>query len=590
MKLLRFCIAGAGALLAAGHTWASECHLKDFGTLPVEMINGQPTTMVKINGTDMRFEIDTGSFFNLMSRANATSLGLRLKDLPDDMNLRIGGVGGDSWARYTRIKQFGILGSTFDNVDFIVGGSDTGYGLIGANLLNFGDLEIDLAHGKVTLFKSDGCDKTSLAYWVKDSNYSVADIAPSTTQSSAHQVVVLVSVNGKTLHAAIDTGAVDTMLSRAAAERIGIDLNGPGTKPAIAAVGIGSKAVKSWAVDIDSFAIGGETIRHTQILVLDGALGGGSDNVDMLLGADFLLAHRVFIANSQGKVYVTYNGGRVFALADIPSNSENFSGGSAAALQNAADYALRGEADLSRNESGAAVADLDQAVRLSPDQPDYRFARARALMAENKPDAALADLDKALSLDRKNVDALLMRARIRHSRKDIAGATADVNAASALTPPGGPHSFLIASLYVALDQPAAALPLLDAWIAVHNNDVQMGLALNERCWARSLSNQMLDDALSDCRKAIRRDGEISAYLDSLGMVQLRLGHYPEAISAYQQAIAKNPGSAWTHYGLGLAKIRSGQKDAGNAELVQARKINPEIDMSAAKFGLTDTAR
>ena len=47
------------------------------------------------------------------------------------------------------------------------------------------------------------------------------------------------------------------------------------------------------------------------------------------------------------------------------------------------------------------------------------------------------------------------------------------------------------------------------------------------------------------------------------MVELRLGHYPESIKAYQQVIAGKPRSAWTHYGLGLAKIRNGQTDAGS---------------------------
>ncbi|RUL63175.1 tetratricopeptide repeat protein [Dyella dinghuensis] len=580
--MLRFCVAGIVALLLSSHAWADGCHLADYGTLPVEMIDGQPTTVVKINGTDTRFILDTGAFFNMMSRADAASLGLKLRPLPDDV--RIGGIGGDTRAQYTTVKQFGILGTTIGNVDFIVGGSDTGYGLIGANLLDFADLEIDLAHGKLTLFKPDHCKKASMAYWVKDGNYEVADIE-SSDQGSDRQTALAVTINGKKLRAILDTGASMTLLSRDAAERIGIDLKGPQAKPGLSSMGIGSKALKAWTVNIDSFSVGTETIQHSQMVVLDGDIGGS--HVDMLLGADFILAHHMFIANSQDKVYFTYNGGRVFSLAKAPADSDSAStSGKEAPLQNAADYALRGEAHLSRGEPNAAVADLDEAIRMAPDQPGYYLARARAHIAEKQLDAASADLDKSVSLDPKNIDALLLRANVRFSHKDISGATADVNAASVLAPAGSSQTRSIASFYIALDQPAAALPLLDAWIHVHNNDVQLGAALNERCWARSLSNQMLDDALSDCRKAIRRDGENPAYLDSLGMVQLRLGHYPESISAYEQALPNNKGSVWSHYGLGLAKIRSGQKDAGNADLAAARAINPDIDARAAKFGLT----
>jgi len=70
------------------------------------------------------------------------------------------------------------------------------------------------------------------------------------------------------------------------------------------------------------------------------------------------------------------------------------------------------------------------------------------------------------------------------------------------------------------------------------------------------------------------------------MVELRLGNYPESIKAYEQAIAKNPRSAWSRYGLGLAKIRSGQTDAGNADLVAARALNQDIDARAGKYGLS----
>jgi predicted Zn-dependent protease len=223
---------------------------------------------------------------------------------------------------------------------------------------------------------------------------------------------------------------------------------------------------------------------------------------------------------------------------------------------------------------------------MAPDQAAYYVARARAHEADKQPDVALTDLDKSLSLDPKNVEALLMRAALRFAHRDRTGAASDVAAASAVVPAGSTLARSVASFYIRLDQPAAALPLLDDWIRMHGDDAMLGSALNERCWARGLSNQMLDDALKDCRKAIRRDGERPAYLDSLGLVELRLGHYPESIKAYEQAVAQQPRSAWSRYGLGLAKVRAGQTDAGNADLVAARALEPQIETRAARYGLT----
>jgi tetratricopeptide (TPR) repeat protein len=322
--------------------------------------------------------------------------------------------------------------------------------------------------------------------------------------------------------------------------------------------------------------------------VLDGKMG---DDTDMLLGVDFLLAHHMFIANGKKKAYFTYNGGRVFTFAKAQSDSgssdaDTTTDEGSAAPKTAADYALLGQAHLSRGESTAAITDLDKAIVMAPDQAAYYVDRAQARAQNKQADAALADLDKSLSLDAKNLDALLMRAELRFVHKDRTGAKADVTAASALISAGSPQARSIAALYVQLDEPAAALPILDDWIRLHANDAMLGSALNERCWARGLSNQLLDDALSDCRKAIRRDGEDPSYLDSLGMVQLRLGHYPESIKAYEQAVTQNPRSAWSRYGLGLAQIRSGQTDAGNADLVAARALDPQIESRAVKYGLT----
>ena len=584
--MLRFFCLGIGVLLA-GQAWADECHLMDYGTLPVEMVGSRATTIVKINGNNTRFMLDTGAFYNTMSSANASSLGLKLQPAP--FGYRISGVGGAASIQQAHVKEFGILGTTLKNVDFIVGGTDMGNGVLGANLLDFADLEIDLAHGKLTLFKVDHCDKESLAYWVKDGKYNVADIESADSQYD-RRTFLAVTINGKKVRAVLDSGASATVLSHDAAERAGINFSAPDVKASSISIGIGSKPVRTWTVAIDSFSVGSETIQHSQTQVIDGKIG---DNTDMLLGVDFLLAHHMFIANSKKKAYFTYNGGRVFTFATAPSDDDK-SDASAATNENgqapkaADDYALLGEAHLSRGEPKAAVGDLDEAIRMAPDQAAFYFARARAREADRQPDAALIDLDKSLSLDPKNVDALLMRAKLRFAHKDRTGAASDVAAASALAPAGSTGARSIAALYIELDQPSAALPMLDDWIRLHNDDAMLGSVLNQRCWARGLSNQLLDDALKDCHKAIRRDGENPAYLDSLGLVELRLRHYPKSIKAYEQAVAQMPGSAWSRYGLGLAKIGGGQRDAGNADLVAARTLDPQIETRAAKYGLTAT--
>ncbi|MEO7200557.1 MAG: aspartyl protease family protein [Dokdonella sp.] len=583
MSMFRRCCLIVAALLAnQGH--AATCQLLKYGTLPVEMLNGQPTTMVKINGTETRFVLDTGGYFDLMSRANALALGLRLRAAP--MGYRISGVGGFADVQLADVKEFGILDTTLKNIEFIVGGTDTGYGLLGANLLDVVDLDVDLAHGKLTLFKSDHCRKAVLAYWTKG-GYNVAEIEPAHNPID-RRTFLNVTINGRKLRALLDSGAFATVLSRRAAERIGVSLAGHDVKGGTRTFGVGGKLVKTWTVPIDTFSVGTETIQHSQMQVIDSSLG--EDGTEMVLGVDFLLAHHLFIANSQRKVYFTYNGGRVFTLADAPSGSDKpdaapSAGSSSAKPMTAPDYALRGDAALSRGESKIAVADLDQAIRMAPNEAAYYVARARAHAADKQPDAALADLDRSLRLEPKSADALLMRAEFRLVDKDPTGAIADVTAASVLVPAGSAQARLTARLYINLDQPAAALPLLDGWIRVHGDDAMLGMMLNERCWARGLSNQMLDDAARDCHKAIRRDGKDPDYLGSLGLVQFRQGHYAESIKTYEQSLVQNPKSAWAHYGLGLSELRNGQTKAGRADLAAAHALDPQVEARATKYGL-----
>jgi predicted aspartyl protease len=563
---------------------ASDCKLSDFGTLPVEMTGEQATTIVKVNGKDTRFILDTGASFNSMSKANADTLQLRREAPP--FELRGIGIGGSFSLQLTKIKEFGVLGQNLRNIEFLVGGSDLGMPLIGANLLDLADLDIDLAHGKLRMMKPEGrgCDRLAMAYWTKGGDFQVAELRRSGDPNDSRSFVTVL-INGKPVKALFDTGAYATLLARRAAESVGVDLNSPSVKSSYITRGLGTKSYKSWTAPIDTFSVGTETIQRSKMQVIDGDLSG---DAEMLLGVDFFLAHHLFIANSQRKIYFTYNGGRVFTFAKSHGDSDQSTispGDDKDTPKTADEYARRGQAHLSRGESVAALADLDNAVHLAPDVAANHLARAHAHLTLDQPDAAAADLDKSLELDPTNVEALLLRARQRLDREDRAGAKADIEAARHLGAAASGQGRAIAALYIEVDQPDAALPLLDAWIRLHGNDASLSSALNERCWARGLANQMLNDALDDCHEAIKRDGQNPAYLDSLGLVELRLKNYPAAIQAYQQVVAERPGMAWSRYGLGLAKIRSGRVDDGNADLAAAKTLEPKIGERFALFDL-----
>lgn len=348
------------------------CHATKVGTLHVEMIGPRATTLAKVNGINTRFILDTGGTFNLMSSATAASLGLETYPMPS--GYRLEGIGGEVKAQQAFVDRLSIPGMSINRATFIVGGSDTGGALLGASLLDQADLEIDLAHGNMTLFREAQC-YTPMAIWAEE--FNVVNIEPSKIKTD-HRTFLVVTINGENLVALLDSGAPSSVVSRSAAKRAGIDVKTAEGKTG-AGTGIGAKSVKEWTVDIGAFTVGTETIQNTQIQVIDGSIGR---EADMLLGADFLLAHHVYIAKAQNRMYFTYNGGRVFTNASTAPGSDTPDDVEAAANggnpKNAADYFLRGQAHLSRDELSAALADLDNAIRLSPRIPAYYVARARA--------------------------------------------------------------------------------------------------------------------------------------------------------------------------------------------------------------------
>src|SRR5581483_8091857 len=105
-----------------------------------------------------------------------------------------------------------------------------------------------------------------------------------------------------------DTGAATSLVGLRAAASAGKKPGDPGVEPAGYSTGIGRKAVQTWIATFPVLKIGDEEIHNARLRF--GDLGP----FDMLLGDDFFLSHRVYVANSQHKLYFTYNGGPVFAL------------------------------------------------------------------------------------------------------------------------------------------------------------------------------------------------------------------------------------------------------------------------------------
>jgi tetratricopeptide (TPR) repeat protein/predicted aspartyl protease len=580
---------------------AAGCTLAKFAELPVTMSGLRPLVHAQINGADALFIADSGAFYSTLTPAAAAEFKLRLGAGP--YGFTVSGVGGETETRLTTVKTFTLVNVPIHDVEFVVAGNDLGggaVGLLGQNVLRIADVEYDLANGVIRLMRPKGCDKTPLAYWAKNLPFSVIDIERTTP--AAPYTAGVAFLNGARIRVLFDTGAATSVLSLEAAKRAGITPDSPDVVAAGTSFGIGRQPVQTWIAPFANFKVGDEEIRNTHLRIGATLMR----DVDMLIGADFFLSHRVYVANSQRKLYFTYNGGPVFNLtwsAGAAASGAGASGAgaagnaaasaaSAAAPQNppptdAAGFARRGAAFAARRDFEPAIADLTRACELDPNEPSYFYQRALAHSGNRQPELAMADFDQALKLNPDDLLAHVARAELLLQSRNNSAAIADLDAADRIAPKEAAVRLHVAELYLRTGQYAAAVADFTHWIdARGRDDVQMPEALNGRCWTRGLWGQELDAALADCDAAVKSRPDAAAFFDSRGLVHLRRGEYDRAIADYDHAIRLRPQEASSYYARGVAKLRKGRTAEGQADIAAATALQPHIAAEEAKRGIT----
>ena len=566
---------------------ADGCKLNRIAALPVTMDGLRPTVEAQINGSPALFTLDSGAFWSMLSPASAQQYQLRL-DYNRVPGLYIEGIGGSAKVSVTTVKTFTVFNVPLHNVDFIVGGGEPGkgtVGLLGQNLLRIADVEYDLSQGALNLFKPENCKHVDLVYWTKAGDpYNVMDIEE-TTPLQPH-TTGKVNLNGTKVRVEFDTGAATSIVGLRTAAAAGKKPGDPGVEPDGYTTGIGRKPVQTWIATFPVLKIADEEVHNARLRF--GDLG----SIDMLLGDDFFLSHRVYVANSQHKLYFTYNGGPIFALnttRTAPAATAKPAMDGATEIEtsrnSAADLARRAAASAARRDFEPALQDFNRAIELVPDEPSYHYQRALVEFALRQAGPASTDIDKALGLKPDYVEALVTRAEYRRSKRDAPGALADLDAADRIAPKEADVRFTLSMLYGSLDRPEQVITQTSLWIPLHDQDPRVVGAYNQRCWARAILGQDLDQALHDCNAGLKLNPHAPALLDSRGLVNLRRNQLDKAITDYNEALKINPKIAWSLYGRGLAELRKGLNAQGQADIAAARAIAPHLPERAQQLGI-----
>lgn len=319
LRVATCALAAMGFLFIVSGRPAEACELQQIAELPVTMVGDAPLVDVSVNGRPVRFLIDTGSSTTLLTRAGAATLGLKPVQLD---GVTFWGAGGRTDASAAKAQAFKLGGLVIHNLDMMVTGrvaSDRFVGVLGRDvLLSGGDLELDLAHNVVRLTKPKNCRGDEVVYWAN--SYALVSLG-----SLSAEMTVKASLNGHAVTALLDSGASRSVVTMDVAQMAGVTPQSQGVTYSGEGLGMGG-GVQIWTGMFQSLGVGSETVQNVRLEISDlfsknrkidtgsHIARGEEGEPDMLLGADFMRAHRIYIASGQGKAYFTYNGGPIFTL------------------------------------------------------------------------------------------------------------------------------------------------------------------------------------------------------------------------------------------------------------------------------------
>ncbi|MEA1651922.1 retroviral-like aspartic protease family protein [Nitrospirillum sp. BR 11164] len=291
---------------------AADCHLNKISELPVRLERNQPIVEATVNGTAVRALLDTGAEMTVLSQAGAERLGLEVSS-----QHKLGGIGGTAAMGQVKLKKLSA-GDWWADAPMVHVVQNDNFGpdvemILGQDIFAQYDVELDFANGAVRFFEPKGCSGVPLAYWAQD--YAEAALRP-TLPLGHRDIQVRVALNDRETWALLDTGFTHSSVLLRTAHLADVHEDGPDVAVGTEFHGIGKKHVPTWIGTFASFTIGDETVRRVRLNVGDFAVFGEPDRVNaigMFLGADFIKTHRIYIANSQGKVFFTNVGRPVFA-------------------------------------------------------------------------------------------------------------------------------------------------------------------------------------------------------------------------------------------------------------------------------------
>ena len=291
-------LALAAAVLAgcAGQVTAIQaCRAEHVAELPARLVHNQLVVPVRLDGHPLDLLVDTGSEGSMVTPEAAEQIGLRRDP---QRTTTIHGTGGTVVSANAEVRRFEVGALALYDQSLAVGpvpsAASTGVaGLLGADWLAGYDIDLDVPHHRLGLWRVSGCGK-------EFDPLSGRHFALPLIRTPRGRVLVPIVVNGTGMLAYLDSGAAATVITGAAATHLGIPRAVLGMDPGGFGLGVDLRRLDFRWHRFDEVRVGPERFRDIKLPVSDLQISVAG----ALLGADYLNHHRIWVSQSTRRLLV----------------------------------------------------------------------------------------------------------------------------------------------------------------------------------------------------------------------------------------------------------------------------------------------
>jgi predicted aspartyl protease len=284
---------------------SANCVVQPRANVKLQIIGTVVLAPVVVNGIAGSFILDTGAAQTVVTPDAVRHFGLALDEWTATTMLGVGGVerrrnadprsvelGGVALHRRSLAQDATLRVATLPRR--MVGEQQID-GLLGRDFLSLFDLDLDFTRETLTLYDVRGCDGRFLPW--TEPYLSVTVENP--TESA---LVVPLAIDGVPLRALLDSGAGRSLVAAGGMARLGLGIERLQGDPSQVVSGVGPHTVTMWQHKFHELRVGSESVANPVFLVAPIQLQPISD---MLLGADWLLGHRVWISYATKQLFAT---------------------------------------------------------------------------------------------------------------------------------------------------------------------------------------------------------------------------------------------------------------------------------------------